>query len=272
MDKFIRTWISNESLIQKFSSGVIVEVGTPEQANIAEEAGAVAVVVREKYATNGNRMQAVARMPSPELLCAVKEAVMIPVIARCRAGHFPEAQILQYLGADGLEEFDDLTQAEESTHIWKHDFEIAFMCEASSLVEALARIGEGAVMLRTRSEVGAGNIATTIKQIRVLFHQLHDLRNAPEEELITYTKGIYTALELIEDIKQQGNLPVPIFASGGILTPADAALIMKLGMQGVFVEEEIFQTTKPDKRLAGIVRAARFPDCIDFIAELSQGL
>jgi pyridoxal 5'-phosphate synthase pdxS subunit len=171
-----------------------------------------------------------------------------------------------------VNEWDDLTPADESTHIWKRDFEIPFMCEAASLAEAFTRMSEGAAMLRTGGEVGTGNVAATIKRIRYLFHQLHDLRNIPEAVLMTYVEGTGISLELIEAVKLQSNLPVPIFASGGISTPADAALVMKLGVQGVFVEEEIFQTTKPDKRLAGIVRAARFPDCIDFIAELSRSL
>lgn len=272
MDKLLRTRTVKENLIQKLSNGVIVEVGTPQQASIAEEAGAAAVMVREKHAQDGNRKQTIARMPSPELLYAVREATTIPIIAGFRAGHFVEARILQCLGVDGLNEFSDLSHVDTSLHIWKHDFEIPFLCEVSNLSEAFARIGEGAAMLCIRGEGGTGNVAATVKQIRDLFHQLNDLRDTPAAELMTDIQGTGFFLELIEALKQRSNLPVPIFASGGISTPADAALVMKLGMQGVLVEEEIFQTTKPDKRLAAIVRAARFPDCIDFIAELSQGL
>ena len=272
MDRFSRTQTSNEGLVQKLSNGVIVEVGTPQQASIAEEAGAVAVVVREKYATNGNRMQAVARMPTPELLCAVKEVTSLPVLANCQTGHLAEAQILQCLGADGLDESDHLAGAEETHYIWKHDFEIPFVCEVSDLTNALLRIGEGAAILRTKGRVTTGNIAETVRQVRSLSIQIRSLRHMPEEELLTFAKGSGASLELIGNIKEQGCLPVPMFASGGISTPADAALMMKLGMYGVFVETDIFQTTRPNKRLAAIVRATRFPDCIDFIAELSRDL
>jgi pyridoxal 5'-phosphate synthase pdxS subunit len=272
MEQFLRTWTSDLGLVQKLRGGVIVEAGTPQQARIAEEAGASAVVLRQKPTQAGNLIREVARMPSPELLSAVKEATTIPVIAGCRAGHFTEAQILQCLGVDGLNEFGDLSQENGSPHIWKHDFETPFLCEVSTLADAIARIDEGAAMLCIRGEVGTGNVAATIKQIRDLFQKVNDLRDTPAAELMTDMQGTGFFLELIEAIKQRRNLPIPIFAFGGISTPADAALMMKLGMHGVLVEEEIFQDTQPDKRLAAIVRAARFPDCIDFIAELSRSL
>ena len=255
---------TKSELVQRLKGGVVAGVATPEQARVAQDAGAAAVIV------HGSSSHDVVRMPTPELMCAVKEVIDLPVFASCRTGQLAEVQILQCLGADGMVEAD--SPISESACIWKHDFEVPFVCEASDLTNALLRIGEGAAMLCIRGEVGTGNIATTIKQIQLLRKQLHVLRNAPDEGLIHYASITGASLELIEDVKEQGCLPVPLFASGGISTPADAALMRKLGMQGVFVETDIFQMTRPHKRLAAIVRATRFPDCIDFIAELSRGL
>lgn len=272
MDELTGAWTSKKGLVPKLKGGVILDVITPEHARIAEEAGACAVVVHGYVPTDARAESRVGRMSNPELILEIKAAVSILVMAKCRIGHFVEAQILQDIGVDAVDESEDLTRSDNSHYIWKHNFDVPFMCGASDFGEALRRIGEGAAMLRTKDGGGKGNISETVKQVRSLLDEIRHVRGVPEDELMTYTKEIGVSLELLKDIKEQGRLPVAIFASAGISTPADAALVMQLGAHGVWISSDIFETREPVKRIKAIVRAARFSDNIDFVAHLSRSL
>lgn len=249
-----------------------MDVETPEHARIAEDAGVYAVTVHERVAADIRTESRVERMCNLELILKIKEAVSIPVMAKCRIGHFVEAQILEAIGIDFIDEAEALTPADESHHILKHNFIVPFICGARNLGEALRRVGEGAAMVRTQGEPGTGDIAGALRHGRRIFGEIRRLRSLPEEGLMTYTKETGAPLELVKDTKELGRLPVIIFAAGGIATPANATLMMRLGVDGVFVGSGVFKSCEPAKRAQAIVRATRCFDNLDFVAEVSRNL
>lgn len=252
--------------------GVIMDVTTPEQAIIAEEAGAVAVMALERVPSDIRAAGGVARMAEPELVLRVMEAVSIPVMAKVRIGHFVEAQILQSLGVDYIDESEVLTPADDEFHIDKHVFTVPFVCGARNLGEALRRIGEGAAMIRTKGEPGTGNIVEAVRHMRMVSSEIRKLMNTPEEELMTFARNIAAPYELLREVKRLGRLPVVNFAAGGIATPADAALMMQLGCNGIFVGSGVFKSTDPKARAKAIVDATLHYDDPKIIAEISKGL
>jgi len=230
-------------LAQMLKGGVIMDVVTPEHAQIAEESGAVAVMALERVPADIRAHGGVARMSDPELILKIREAVTIPVMAKCRIGHFVEAQILEAIGVDYVDESEVLTPADESHHINKRDFKIPFVCGCRNLGEALRRIGEGAAMIRTKGEAGTGDVVEAVRHARAVLGEIRRLKNLPEEELMSFAKEMGAPLELVIETRALGRLPVVNFAAGGIATPADAALMMQLGVDGVFVGSGIFKST-----------------------------
>ena len=259
-------------LAQMLKGGVIMDVVTPEHARIAEEAGAVAVMALERVPADIRAQGGVARMSDPELIIQIKEAVTIPVMAKCRIGHFVEAEILQALGVDCIDESEVLTPADEHFHVNKHLFSVPFVCGARDLGEALRRIGEGAAMIRTKGEAGSGNIVEAVRHIRAVMDGIRRLQMLPEEELMTEAKNLGAPYELVREVAQKGKLPVVNFSAGGCATPADAALMMRLGAEGVFVGSGIFKSGDPLKRARAIVRATTHFEDPDIIAEVSRNL
>ncbi|MBD3370612.1 pyridoxal 5'-phosphate synthase lyase subunit PdxS [Candidatus Fermentibacteria bacterium] len=257
---------------QMLKGGVIMDVVTPDQAIIAAEAGAVAVMALERVPADIRAHGGVARMSDPEVLAAIQEAVTIPVMAKCRIGHFVEAQVLQALEVDFVDESEVLTPADESNHVNKWDFEIPFVCGATSLGEALRRIGEGAAMIRTKGEAGTGNVVEAVRHARSVLDDIRRLQSTPPEELMTTAKNMGAPHHLVEYVHEHGKLPVVNFAAGGIATPADAAMMMQLGMDGVFVGSGIFKSGNPEKRAKAIVQAVSQYDRPEVIAEVSKGL
>jgi pyridoxal 5'-phosphate synthase pdxS subunit len=252
--------------------GVIMDVVTAEQARIAEAAGAVAVMALERVPADIRQQGGVARMSDPELIIAIKEAVSIPVMAKVRIGHFVEAQILEALRIDFIDESEVLTPADEQYHIDKHRFAIPFVCGCRNLGEALRRIGEGAAMIRTKGEAGTGNVVEAVRHMRTVQSEMRRVMLAPDEELMTIAKELGAPFPLVQEVKQLGRLPVVNFAAGGIATPADAALMMQLGCDGVFVGSGIFKSADPARRAAAIVQAtAHFKDA-ERLAHISRGL
>ena len=231
----------------KLMGGVIMDVTTPEQAKIAEQAGAVAVMALERVPADIRKQGGVARMSDPKIVKSIKETVSIPVMAKCRIGHFVEAQILEALGIDYIDESEVLTPADEAFHIDKTKFNTPFVCGARNLGEALRRIGEGAAMIRTKGEAGTGNVVEAVKHIRTVLGQIRKLSNMPEEELMTAAKEMSAPFDLVKYVAKEGKLPVVNFAAGGVATPADAALLMQLGCDGVFVGSGIFKSANPEK-------------------------
>jgi pyridoxal 5'-phosphate synthase pdxS subunit len=252
--------------------GVIMDVTTPEQAKIAEEAGAVAVMALERVPADIRAAGGVARMANPEIIVRIMEVVSIPVMAKARIGHFVEAQILQELGVDYIDESEVLTPADEDFHIDKHTFTVPFVCGARNLGEALRRIGEGAAMIRTKGEPGTGNVVEAVRHIRTVMSELRRLVNTPDDELMTFAKNIGAPYELVREVKKLGHLPVVNFAAGGIATPADAALMMQLGCDGIFVGSGIFKAKDPEARAKAIVEAAFHYNDAAVLAEVSRGL
>jgi pyridoxal 5'-phosphate synthase pdxS subunit len=252
--------------------GVIMDVTTPEQAKIAEEAGAVAVMALERVPADIRAAGGVARMANPEIIVRIMEVVSIPVMAKARIGHFVEAQILQELGVDYIDESEVLTPADEDFHIDKHSFTVPFVCGARNLGEALRRIGEGAAMIRTKGEPGTGNVVEAVRHIRTVMSELRRLVNTPDDELMTFAKNIGAPYELVREVKKLGHLPVVNFAAGGIATPADAALMMQLGCDGIFVGSGIFKAKDPEARAKAIVEAAFHYNDAAVLAEVSRGL
>src|ERR1700675_2459066 len=236
--------------------GVIMDVVTAEQARIAEDAGAVAVMALERVPSDIRRDGGVARMSDPALIEAIQRAVTIPVMAKARIGHFAEAQILEALGVDYIDESEVLTPADEENHIWKHDFKVPFVCGARILGEALRRIAEGAAMIRTKGEAGSGNIVEAVRHMRAITSEMKRLTTMREDELMHEAKELGAPLELIRQIAKTGKLPVPNFSAGGIATPADAALVRRLGAEAVFVGSGIFKSSDPETRAKAIVKAA----------------
>jgi len=259
-------------LAQMLKGGVIMDVVTPEQAKIAEEAGACAVMALERVPADIRAAGGVARMADPGVILAIMETVSIPVMAKCRIGHFVEAQVLQALGVDSIDESEVLTPADEAHHIWKHDFKVPFVCGCRDLGEALRRIAEGAAMIRTKGEAGTGNIVEAVRHMRAVMDSIRKLVNLPEEELVAEAKALGAPLELVLEVRKTGKLPVVNFAAGGVATPADAALMMQLGAEGVFVGSGIFKSSDPEARAKAIVKATTHYRDAKIIAEVSKGL
>jgi pyridoxal 5'-phosphate synthase pdxS subunit len=266
------TWKVKTGLAQTLKGGVIMDVVTPEQAKIAEKAGACAVMALERVPADIRADGGVARMADPTIITAIKEAVSIPVMAKCRIGHFAEAQVLEALAVDFIDESEVLTPADESHHVWKHDFKVPFVCGCRDLGEALRRIAEGAAMIRTKGEAGTGNIVEAVRHMRAVQDGIRRLQALPEEELAAEAKALGAPLELVMEVHKTGKLPVVNFAAGGVATPADAALMMQLGAEGVFVGSGIFKSSDPATRAQAIVKATTHYQNPAIVAEVSKGL
>jgi pyridoxal 5'-phosphate synthase pdxS subunit len=266
------TWLVKKGLAQMLKGGVIMDVVTPEHARIAEDAGAVAVMALERVPADIRAAGGVARMSDPQLIAEIMDAVTIPVMAKARIGHFVEAQVLEALGVDYVDESEVLTPADEEHHIDKHAFKIPFVCGCRDLGEALRRVGEGAAMLRTKGEAGTGNVVEAVRHARAVLGEVRRLQAMPEEELMAEAKRLGAPYELVKEIHQTGRLPVVNFAAGGLATPADAALLMQLGVDGVFVGSGIFKSEDPARRAKAIVQATTHFRDPAIIAEVSKGL
>lgn len=266
------TFKTKAGLAQMLKGGVIMDVVTPEQARIAEEAGAVAVMALERVPADIRKHGGVARMSDPEMILGIIEAVTIPVMAKARIGHFVEAQVLEALGVDYIDESEVLTPADEMNHINKYKFNVPFVCGCRNLGEALRRINEGAAMIRTKGEAGTGNVVEAVRHARQLFADIRRLKNMNEDELFVAAKEMQAPYELIKQVAETGKLPVVNFAAGGIATPADAALMMQLGVDGVFVGSGIFKSGDPARRAKAIVEATTHYNDPKIIAEVSKGL
>lgn len=259
-------------LAQMLKGGVIMDVVNAEHARIAEDAGAVAVMALERVPADIRSQGGVARMSDPELIMQIMDSVSIPVMAKCRIGHFVEAQILEALGVDYIDESEVLTPADEEHHIYKHDFKVPFVCGCRNLGEALRRIGEGAAMIRTKGEAGTGDVVEAVRHARSVNGEIRRLQNMPEEEVMSFAKQIGAPFELVLETRELGRLPVVNFAAGGVATPADAALMMQLGVDGVFVGSGIFKSGDPAKRAAAIVKATTHYQDPIILAEVSRNL
>src|SRR5665648_1261983 len=265
-------WTVKTGLAQMLKGGVIMDVTTPEQAIIAEEAGACAVMALERVPSDIRAEGGVARMADPTIIQSIMAVVSIPVMAKARIGHFVEALILEALGADYIDVSEVLTPADDSYHINKHEFKVPFACGGRNLGEALRRIGAGAAMMRTKGEPGTGNIVEAVRHMREVMDEIRRLKNMPKEELMTRAKELGAPFELLQDVAQKGKLPVVNFAAGGIATPADAALMMQLGADGVFVGSGIFKSGNPKIMAKAIVEATTHYDNPKIIAQVSEGL
>jgi len=266
------TFTVKKGLAQMLKGGVIMDVVTAEQARIAEEAGACAVMALERVPADIRAQGGVARMSDPELIIRIQESVSIPVMAKCRIGHFVEAQILEALKVDYIDESEVLTPADEEHHILKHRFTVPFVCGCRNLGEALRRIGEGAAMIRTKGEAGTGDVVEAVRHARAVLGEIRLLQNTPGEELMAFAKDIGAPYELVKETRELGRLPVVNFAAGGLATPADAALMMQLGVDGVFVGSGIFKSGDPAKRAAAIVKATTHFKDAGILAEVSKHL
>ena len=266
------TFTVKSGLAEMLKGGVIMDVTTPEQAKIAEEAGACAVMALERVPSDIRKAGGVARMADPTIITGIMEAVSIPVMAKARIGHFVEAQILESLGVDYIDESEVLTPADDCYHIDKHAFKVPFVCGARNLGEALRRIGEGAAMIRTKGEPGTGNVVEAVRHMRQVMSEIRRLQNLPAEEVMTFAKEIAAPYELVLAVRKAGKLPVVNFAAGGIATPADAALMMQLGCDGIFVGSGIFKSGNPAKRAAAIVKATTYYNDPEKLADLSKDL
>jgi pyridoxal 5'-phosphate synthase pdxS subunit len=272
MEQQLATFAVKKGLAQMLKGGVIMDVVTPEHARIAEDAGAVAVMALERVPADIRANGGVARMSDPELILQIMDAVSIPVMAKCRIGHFVEAQILEAIGVDYIDESEVLTPADEAHHINKHVFKVPFVCGCRNLGEALRRIGEGAAMIRTKGEAGTGDVVEAVRHARSVLGEIRRLQNMPDEELMAYSKEIGAPYELVLETRSLGRLPVVNFAAGGVATPADAALMMQLGVDGVFVGSGIFKSGDPAKRAAAIVKAVTHYNDAYILAEVSRNL
>jgi pyridoxal 5'-phosphate synthase pdxS subunit len=259
-------------LAEMLKGGVIMDVVTPEQAKIAEDAGAVAVMALERVPADIRRDGGVARMSDPELVEGIVAAVTIPVMAKARIGHFVEAQILQALGVDYVDESEVLTPADEAHHIDKWAFTVPFVCGATNLGEALRRISEGAAMIRSKGEAGTGNIVEAVRHLRSILGDIRKITRADSAEIYDWAKQLRAPVGLVQEIAETGTLPVPLFCAGGIATPADAALVMQLGAQATFVGSGIFKSDDPARRAKAIVEATAHYDAPDILAKVSRGL
>jgi pyridoxal 5'-phosphate synthase pdxS subunit len=266
------TWLTKKGLAQMLKGGVIMDVVTTEHARIAEDAGACAVMALERVPSDIRAAGGVARMSDPELILQIMEAVTIPVMAKCRIGHFVEAQVLESLGIDYIDESEVLTPADEEHHIDKHSFRVPFVCGCRDLGEALRRVAEGAAMIRTKGEAGTGNVVEAVRHMRAVQSALRRLHAASADELAAEAKLLNASYELVVEVARQGRLPVVNFAAGGLATPADAALLMQLGADGVFVGSGIFKSADPARRAAAIVQATTHFRDPDVIARVSRRL
>jgi pyridoxal 5'-phosphate synthase pdxS subunit len=272
MEQQTGTFAVKKGLAQMLKGGVIMDVVTPEHAKIAEDAGACAVMALERVPADIRARGGVARMSDPGLIQRIMDAVTIPVMAKCRIGHFVEAQILEALGVDYIDESEVLTPADESNHINKHLFKIPFVCGCRNLGEALRRIGEGAAMIRTKGEAGTGDVVEAVRHARAVMGAIRRLETMADEELMAYSKEIGAPYELVKETKQLGRMPVVNFAAGGVATPADAAMMMQLGVDGVFVGSGIFKSGDPARRAAAIVKAVTHYNDAAILAEVSKDL
>ena len=272
MESQVSTFKTKKGLAQMLKGGVIMDVVTAEHAKIAEDAGAVAVMALERVPADIRADGGVARMSDPELIIQIMETVSIPVMAKVRIGHFVEAQILEALEVDYIDESEVLTPADEAYHINKHAFKTPFVCGCRNLGEALRRIGEGAAMIRTKGEAGTGDVVEAVRHARTVLGDIKRLINMPEEELMTFAKNIGAPYELLLETRELGRLPVVNFAAGGIATPADAALMMQLGVDGVFVGSGIFKSGNPAKRAEAIVKSVTHYQNPEILAEVSRNL
>jgi len=266
------TWATKVGLARMLAGGVIMDVVTADHARIAEEAGAVAVMALERVPSDIRRDGGVARMSDPKLIEEIKRAVTIPVMAKCRIGHFVEAQILQALEVDYIDESEVLTPADEANHIDKHLFAVPFVCGCRDLGEALRRIGEGAAMIRTKGEAGTGNVVEAVRHMRAVRSGIAQLRSMRPDELFAAAKELRAPLEVGRQVAELGELPVPNFSAGGVATPADAALMRQLGAEAVFVGSGIFKSEHPEKVAKAVVKATTHYDNPEILAEVSTGL
>jgi len=266
------TWATKVGLARMLAGGVIMDVVTADHARIAEEAGAVAVMALERVPSDIRRDGGVARMSDPKLIEEIKRAVTIPVMAKCRIGHFVEAQILQALEVDYIDESEVLTPADEANHIDKHLFAVPFVCGCRDLGEALRRIGEGAAMIRTKGEAGTGNVVEAVRHMRAVRSGIAQLRSMRPDELFAAAKELRAPLEVVRQVAELGELPVPNFSAGGVATPADAALMRQLGAEAVFVGSGIFKSEHPEKVAKAVVKATTHYDNPEILAEVSTGL
>jgi len=272
MEQRENNWVVKKGLAQMLKGGVIMDVVTPEHARIAEEAGACAVMALERVPADIRADGGVARMSDPELILKIMDTVTIPVMAKCRIGHFVEAQILEALGVDYIDESEVLTPADEEHHIYKHNFKVPFVCGARNLGEALRRLGEGAAMIRTKGEAGTGDVVEAVRHARQVLGDIRRLQNLPDEEVMAFAKEIGAPHEWVVETRTLGRLPVVNFAAGGVATPADAALMMQLGVDGVFVGSGIFKSGNPASRAAAIVKAVTHYTDAHILAEVSRNL
>ena len=266
------TWRNKVGLAEMLKGGVIMDVTNADQAKIAEDAGAAAVMALERVPADIRVQGGVARMSDPTKIIEIQESVSIPVMAKCRIGHFVEAQILEALKVDFIDESEVLTPADDQYHVEKHGFSVPFVCGCRDLGEALRRIGEGAAMIRTKGEAGTGNVIEAVRHMRSVMGGMRRIQSLPPEELMTEAKNLGAPYELIVEISKTGKLPVPNFSAGGVATPADAALMVQLGAEAVFVGSGIFKSDMPEKRAKAIVEAVTFYNDADRLAEISKDL
>ena len=272
MEQQTGTFAVKTGLAQMLKGGVIMDVVTPEHARIAEDAGACAVMALERVPADIRANGGVARMSDPDLILKIMDSVTIPVMAKCRIGHFVEAQILEAIGVDYIDESEVLTPADEANHILKHNFTVPFVCGCRNLGEALRRVGEGAAMIRTKGEAGTGDVVEAVRHARTVLGDIRRLTTMADEELMSYAKEIGAPYELVRETKELGRMPVVNFAAGGVATPADAALMMQLGVDGVFVGSGIFKSGDPARRAAAIVKAVTHYQDASILAEVSKDL
>jgi pyridoxal 5'-phosphate synthase pdxS subunit len=272
MEQQTGTFAVKKGLAQMLKGGVIMDVVTPEHAKIAEDAGACAVMALERVPADIRANGGVARMSDPDLILKIMDSVTIPVMAKCRIGHFVEAQILEAIGVDYIDESEVLTPADESNHILKHNFKVPFVCGCRNLGEALRRVGEGAAMIRTKGEAGTGDVVEAVRHARTVLGDIRRLTTMADEELMSYAKEIGAPYDLVKETKELGRMPVVNFAAGGVATPADAALMMQLGVDGVFVGSGIFKSGDPARRAAAIVKAVTHYQDANILAEVSKDL
>ena len=259
-------------LAEMLKGGVIMDVTDSGQAKIAEQSGACAVMALERIPSDIRKDGGIARMSDPDMIKKIQDSVSIPVMAKCRIGHFAEAQVLETLAVDFIDESEVLTPADESNHIWKHRFTVPFVCGCKDLGEALRRIAEGAAMIRTKGEAGSGNIIEAVRHMRTINKQIKQLKTMDQDELVAQSKNLGAPLSLIQQVSKLGRLPVPNFAAGGIATPADASLMMQLGAESVFVGSGIFKSADPESRANAIVKATTYYKDSSLVAEASTGL
>jgi pyridoxal 5'-phosphate synthase pdxS subunit len=272
MEQQTGTFTVKKGLAQMLKGGVIMDVVTPEHAKIAEEAGACAVMALERVPADIRAEGGVARMSDPDLILRIMDTVTIPVMAKCRIGHFVEAQILEAIGVDYIDESEVLTPADEENHILKHNFKVPFVCGCRNLGEALRRVGEGAAMIRTKGEAGTGDVVEAVRHARAVLGEIRRLTTMADEELMAYAKNLGAPYELVKETKELGRMPVVNFAAGGVATPADAALMMQLGVDGVFVGSGIFKSGDPARRAAAIVKSVTHYNDASILAEVSKNL